>query len=138
MTDWLVGLLLLLGGALMLLAAVGVLRMPDVFTRMHAATKPAVLGIGLIATGVALHFGDVGVMTRAILVIGFFVLTAPVAAHMIGRAAYFVGVPLWERTTIDDLSGQYDPRTHRLGSHVTPSTGHRRKSEPGDATPNRD
>jgi len=73
---------------------------------------------------VALHFGELGVVTRALLAIAFFFLTAPVAAHMIGRAAYFVGVPLWEGTLRDELRGRYDPRTHELsGGPVRP--GHK-------------
>jgi multicomponent Na+:H+ antiporter subunit G len=46
----------------------------------------------------------------------FFLLTAPVAAHMIGRAAYFVGVPLWSGTITDELRGHYDMKTHRLSA----------------------
>ncbi len=63
MTEWIIAFMLISGGALMLLAAVGVLRMPDIFTRMHAATKPAVLGIGLIMASVAVHFGELGIAT---------------------------------------------------------------------------
>lgn len=137
MTEWITSILMLLGGALMLLAAVGVVRMPDLFMRMHAATKPAVLGIGLVLSSVALHFGELGIATRAVLITGFFLLTAPVAAHMIGRAAYFVGTPLWERTIQDDLSGRYDLRTHTLDSAVEQGVGtaRRRKTESIDITP---
>jgi multicomponent Na+:H+ antiporter subunit G len=53
---------------------------------------------------------------RAFLTIGFFFLTAPVAAHMIGRAAYLIGVPLWKGTIVDELSGHYDRRTNDLTS----------------------
>jgi monovalent cation:H+ antiporter-2, CPA2 family len=63
---------------------------------------------------VAVHFGELGVATRAVATVIFVFLTAPVAAHMIARASYFVGVPLWEGTIIDELRGHYDQRTHRL------------------------
>jgi multicomponent Na+:H+ antiporter subunit G len=94
--------LVFLGSAFMLLAGVGILRLPDVFIRMHAATKPATLGLALIMAAVAVHFEDVGVTTRAILVNAFFILTVPVGAHMIGRSAYLIGTPLWKGTVVDE------------------------------------
>jgi multicomponent Na+:H+ antiporter subunit G len=102
MTDLLAASLLVVGSALMLLAAVGIVRLPDLFTRMHAATKPATLGTGLLMIAVALHFGELGIATRALLVVPFFALTIPIGAHMIGRAAYLLGVPMWEGTIIDE------------------------------------
>ena len=106
--------LTLMGAAFGLLAAAGVIRMPDLFMRMQAATKASTLGIGCIMLAVAVHFGEVAMTTRALAAICFVFLTAPVAAHMIARASYFVGVPLWEGTIIDELRGHYDRRTHRL------------------------
>jgi len=129
---------LFVGALFMLLAAVGVLRMPDLFTRMQASTKAATLGVGCILLGVTLHFDTLAVTTRALAVIAFVFLTAPVAAHMIARAAYFVGVPLWEGTVIDELRGHYNRETHTLGSpsHLAgqPAAGHR-EPEP-DASDN--
>jgi multicomponent Na+:H+ antiporter subunit G len=61
---------------------------------------------------VAVYFGVFGVTTRALAAIAFFFLTAPVTAHLIGRASYFVGVSLWEGTVMDELQGKYDPLTH--------------------------
>ena len=106
--------LMIIGAAFALLAGAGVVRMPDLFTRMQAATKASTLGIGCMVLAVPIHFGELGITTRAIATIIFVFLTAPVAAHMIARAAYFVGVPLWERTIIDELHGHYDRRTHKL------------------------
>jgi multicomponent Na+:H+ antiporter subunit G len=108
--------LLGLGSALMLLAGVGVVRMPDLFTRMHVATKSATLGVGCIVLSVAIYFGDLAVFTRALLVILFFFLTAPVGAHLLGRAGYIVGTPLWEGTKWDELKGKYDLESHTLQS----------------------
>jgi monovalent cation/proton antiporter MnhG/PhaG subunit len=105
---------MMVGAAFAVLAGAGVVRMPDLFTRMQAATKASTLGIGCLVLAVPIHFGDLGITTRAIATIIFVFLTAPVAAHMIARAAYFVGVPLWERTIIDELHGHYDRRTHKL------------------------
>lgn len=118
MSALIVAVLMVLGGALMLLAAVGVARLPDVFMRMQAATKASALGAGLMVLAVAIFFGDLGTVMRAVLVIAFIFLTAPVSAHLIGRAAYFVGVPLWEGTVRDELRDHYDLRTHALKSET--------------------
>ena len=93
---------LLLGGILSIIAAAGVLRMPDLFLRMHAATKVGTVGVSSVAIGLMIHFGTITVTSRGLLVIAFFLLTAPVAAHMIARAAYRSGVSLWMLTRIDE------------------------------------
>lgn len=107
-------LLLLLGAVFMLLAAIGMVRMPDVLTRMHSSTKSGTLGVGLIMLGVALVFGDFAIRVRALAIVIFMFSTTPVSAHMIARAAYLSGVPLWEGTLSDELRGRYDPETHVL------------------------
>jgi multicomponent Na+:H+ antiporter subunit G len=112
--------LMLLGASFMLLAAIGLVRMPDLFTRMQPATKAATLGAFCMLSAVAVHFGDIGVSARAAAAIVFIILTAPVAAHMIGRAAYFVNVPLWEGTILDELRPRYDQMTHELDSDDDP------------------
>ncbi len=109
--------LMLVGAFFMLLAAVGVVRMPDLYTRMHASTKSVSLGVGCLMLGLAVHFNDLAIASRAVAVVGFIFATAPVASHMIARAAYFSGVPLWEGTVTDELRGRYDEATHILHSH---------------------
>ena len=104
MTEILAALLVVAGGFFALAAALGVLRLPDVLIRMHASTKAGTLGCGLILVAVAVHFGDTGIVARAVAAVVFLLLTAPVAAHMIGRAAYRTGVPLWQGTVIDELA----------------------------------
>jgi multicomponent Na+:H+ antiporter subunit G len=99
------GLLVLAGAFFAFVAALGVLRMPDIFIRMHASTKAGTLGCGLMLLAVAVRFGQLGVTSRALAAIAFLLFTAPVAAHMISRAAYRTGVPLWERSVIDELAG---------------------------------
>lgn len=103
MSDRVSAVLVVVGALFMLLAGVGVLRLPDVFMRLQAATKAATLGVGCMLLAVAIHFQDLAVATRAMLVTGFVFLTAPVGAHMIARAAYAVGAPLWEGTITDEL-----------------------------------
>ena len=103
MNSLITSFLLLSGGLFALAAAVGVLRLPDVLIRMHASTKAGTLGCGLILVALAVHSGETTVITRAIVAIVFLLLTAPIAAHMIGRAAYRTGAPLWKGTVIDEL-----------------------------------
>ena len=103
MNEWLTTILMLLGAAFVLLASIGILRMPDLFTRLQTAAKAPTLGCGLILIAMAIHFQTAEVVTMAVVTAAFIVLTAPVAAHMIARAAYFVGVPLWSGTVIDEL-----------------------------------
>jgi multicomponent Na+:H+ antiporter subunit G len=116
MSDLLASVAVVLGVTLALLSAVGIVRMPDVYTRLQVATKASSLGVGLIMLGVAVHFGDLGVTVRALLVVAFIFLTAPVSAHLIGRAAYIAGVPLARGTNPDELAGEYDRRSGRLAS----------------------
>jgi multicomponent Na+:H+ antiporter subunit G len=108
--------LALAGATLMLLAAVGIVRMPDLLTRMQASAKAASLGSGTALLAAAIHFAELSVVVRAILAIAFIFLTAPISAHMIARAAYIMGVSLWERTVVDELAGRYDRDEHRLES----------------------
>ena len=117
LTEWVPAFMVLLGASFMLLAAVGVLRLPDVWMRMHASTKSATFGIGCMAIGLAVsHLHEMGVVMRSIIIIGFVFQTAPVAAHMIGRAAYLMGVTPWKGTKRDEIKGRYDPDGHSLAS----------------------
>lgn len=94
------------------IAGIGLLRMPDLFLRMSTATKASTLGLGLILMGTAVYYWELGITSRAIATSIFVLLTAPVSAHMIGRAAYSDGVPLWSETHQDDLKAYYE--THHL------------------------
>lgn len=129
-TAWLTAGLMGIGGLFMLLAAVGVLRLPDLFTRMQASTKSSTLGAACLLLAVMVHFGTLRVTAQAVLVIVFFFLTTPVAAHMIARAAYFSGVPLWKNTVMNDLEGRYDTRTYTLTSPPTAPPGSPENPQP--------
>ena len=102
MTDMVSSTLLMAGATLGLLAAVGVLRMPDVFTRMQASTKASTLGLGCLLAALALQRPDASVLIRAGSIAAFMMLTAAVAAHVIARAAALTGAPLWKGTLIDE------------------------------------
>lgn len=116
--------LFIIGGTIfILISAIGVVRMPDLYLRMSSSTKSSTLGVGLMMIGAAIHFiHDLGVAGRAIAIVFFLLLTAPVAAHLMGRAAYYTGVPLWDKTRYDQLKGQYKPQTNTLESYTDGST----------------
>lgn len=102
MTDIATAVLWLGGSAFALLAAVGVLRMPDVFTRMQASTKASTLGLGCLLIGAALQMGDFASFFRIACIGAFVLLTTPVSGLVIARASYFARVPLWKGTVLDE------------------------------------
>lgn len=118
MIDILLGFLCTLGAFAILAAAVGIVRMPDFFLRMSVTVKAATLGSGLLLLAAAILFPQTAVATKAVAIILFLIMTAPVSAHMISRAAYLSGVELWKGTVRDDLEGMYDEETHVLSSGV--------------------
>ncbi|BCA95791.1 Na+/H+ antiporter subunit G [Legionella antarctica] len=99
---------MLFGSLFILIAAIGIVRMPDLLMRMHAATKAGTLGTGLILIGVIFHFQKWNVTIEALLTILFIFLTAPIASHLLARAAYFRGIKLAQITITDELKGNYD------------------------------
>ncbi|MCB0192937.1 MAG: monovalent cation/H(+) antiporter subunit G [Anaerolineae bacterium] len=114
MRDLIAIIFIIIGAAFMLISAIGVIRLPDLYLRMSASTKSSTLGVIFVLLAAALFFDELSVISRAIAAIAFLLLTAPVAAHRMGRAAYFNGVPLWEGTRYNDLRGKYDQKTHLL------------------------
>ena len=93
-TELLVAFLLLLGAFLTLVAALGLFRLPDLYTRMHAASKAGAAGSGLLLLAVALQSDEAMVWIKCLTAIAFFLLTAPVAAHLLAKAAAREGQPL--------------------------------------------
>jgi len=110
--EFIAGLLILSGASLALLAAVGLLRLPDVFTRMQASTKAPTLGLGCLLTALLLLDPTAEALIRAVTIEAFVMLTTPVAAHVIARAAARTGAPLWVGTLVDERpveAGHIDP-----------------------------
>lgn len=101
--QYLAALLMVTGAVFSLLSAIGVLRLPDLYTRMHAASKAGAVGAGLVLLSLALASGDGPVILRAILGILFLLLTTPVSAHLLARAAYRAGHQPASITIINDL-----------------------------------
>jgi len=110
------GVLLIIGAAFNLIAAIGLIRFPDVFTRMHAASKAGTLGSGLMLVAIAFHASDISVGSKAIAAVVFFLLTAPISAHLLARAAYVAGIEPWEGTVLDQLKGHYTDEEGHLSA----------------------
>lgn len=107
--DWIVAAMLVAGGFFLFVAGLGILRLPDVLIRMHASTKAGTLGAGLVFIAVAVQFGDSVSISLSVLTIVFLLVTAPVGAHAIARAAYRMNIPLSEHTHLDEWAGQAAP-----------------------------
>lgn len=109
----LVGAIFLFFGAVLSLgAAVGLLRFPDVVTRMHAGAKPQTLGLLFLVVGATVSIREVPAITMAVLIIAFQFLTIPVSTHMVARTAYRTGLVAKDSLVIDELTDQVQ-QTHR-------------------------
>lgn len=104
MIDVLAGTLMTIGALLALIAGIGLQRFPDVFARMHAATKPATLGLALVLIGAALRMPDTGAVAKLLLVVILQFITAPLGSHLVGRATYRAGTELSDATAVDELA----------------------------------
>ena len=117
MSDILVMVISTIGALFILVAAVGLVRMPDFYLRLSVTVKAATMGAGFILLAVAIYFTEFSTTTKALSVIFFLFVTAPVSGHMICRAAYISGNKLWKNSIIDDLEGMYNPETQDLASN---------------------
>lgn len=116
MINILVAVLCTIGAIFILIASIGIVRMPDFYLRLSVTVKAATLGNGFMLTCCAIVFPQVSVTTKALAIVFFLILTAPVAAHLIARAAYLIGTPKWKGTVLDEMEGMYDEETHVLHS----------------------
>lgn len=121
MFDALIAALLTAGTLFAVIAAVGIVRMPDFYMRISATTKASTLGVTFILGATALYFKDTAVSGKIIAIIAFIILTTPVAAHMIGRAAHRSGVPLWKGSIRDDLSAAQKESSGASSRHTPDS-----------------
>lgn len=110
-SDWAAAVCLLLGAGMSFVAGIGLLRLPDTLTRMHAATKPQVLGLLLVLLGLGLRLRSWVDLGTLVLIGAFQLITVPVAAHIVGRAAYRTGQVDSGRLVVDEL----DERLTRPG-----------------------
>lgn len=116
MNDILIILLSSIGTLFILVAAIGLLRMPDFYLRQSVTVKAATMGAGFILVAVALYFYEFSTTTKALAIIFFLFVTAPVSGHMVCRAAYLSGTKLWEQSVLDDMEGKFDIKNEILKS----------------------
>jgi len=101
--DYLAAVLILVGAAFTLTASIGLLRLPDLYTRMHAASKAGTLGSCVVLLALAVHSDDAAIALRAIAGVFFFFLTVPISSHLLAKAAHASGHRLWRESVRDDL-----------------------------------
>jgi len=114
---------LLCGAGFMFVAALGVVRFPDLYTRMHAVSKSGSLALGCILLAVAIQHPTPTVIGKCFLVLLFIFLTTPIAAHMIGRAAFLLKVPFWRGTVSNELKDRYSDDRTNLSSGLPSISG---------------
>ena len=106
-------IVLLLGAVFTLIAAIGVLRLPDLLTRMHAASKAGAVGGGLVLLAVALLCFDAAIALRAVVGVVFLLLTTPLAAHLLARASYRITDQSRVNMVVDELKSKSSPSSLR-------------------------
>lgn len=99
----LAAVLILVGSAFCALGAIGIVRFPDVYTRLHAAAKTGPLGAGLILLGAGIGAGDLFAAIRCVLGLAFLILVSPISAHLVARAALRAGQRPANITSIEEL-----------------------------------
>jgi multicomponent Na+:H+ antiporter subunit G len=102
MIEIISAIVIILGVLFVVIGAVGLLRLPDFYIRISAITKAATVGVACIMIGVALNYNEISIAIKAFAVVLFLLITSPIAAHIIGRAAYDEGVPLWKKTEVNE------------------------------------
>lgn len=101
MSEWIAAALVASGGVFCLIAGIGIVRLPDIYMRMHAATKAGTLGLALVCVAVMVEADHWQNVVEALFVFLFMIMTAPVGAHLIGRAAFRTRSPMAPGTRID-------------------------------------
>lgn len=114
--DLVAAVCFLIGALLAMIAAIGVLKLPDLLSRMHAATKPQVLGLVFVLVGLGFRLRDPSVIGMLVLIGLFQLLTTPVANHMVGRASLRAGQVRTERLVVNDLDGVLPDREEPRGA----------------------
>ena len=103
MNDILIMTFSTLGAIFILIASIGVFKMPDFYSRLSVTIKAATLGIGCILVAAVLYFSDFSVTTKAIAIMFFLLITSPVAGFLISKVAYMTGTKLWKNSHTDEL-----------------------------------
>ncbi len=101
MPEVIASVFFIMGAAFLLLAGAALIRMPDIYTRISAASKAVTAGAGACFIAGAVFFLDYSIAMRAVAGLAFFLLTSPVAAHVVARAAVYVGIPFARGTNVE-------------------------------------
>jgi multicomponent Na+:H+ antiporter subunit G len=102
--NYISGILLIIGAAFALVATLGIVRLPDIYSRMHAASKAGTVGSGAMLIALAIFADEPATTLRALAAVAFVMLTAPVSAHLLAKSAYSAGYRLWDKSVIDDMA----------------------------------
>ncbi|KTR05835.1 cation:proton antiporter [Aureimonas ureilytica] len=127
----LAGIFVVMGAMFALVASIGILRLPDFYTRIHAASKAGTVGSVLALVALAIVSVQTAEVLRAIAAIVFFFLTAPISAHLLGKAAYSAGYRMWSGSVLDEMEEDLaSPPT----AHARDQEGATWTDEPGGGT----
>jgi multicomponent Na+:H+ antiporter subunit G len=99
---------ILAGVIFIVISSVGLLRLPDFYIRISVVTKAITLGITLILLGIGIYFNNLLIGSKILLIISFMMITAPISAHIIARAATKNKVPFWKKTLLKDFQPYLD------------------------------
>jgi multicomponent Na+:H+ antiporter subunit G len=102
--NYIAGILVIVGAAFALVATIGIVRLPDIYSRMHAASKAGTVGSGAMLIALAVFADDPATTLRAVAAVAFLLLTAPVSAHLLAKSAYSAGYRLWDKSVVDDMA----------------------------------
>ncbi|MEX0955412.1 MAG: monovalent cation/H(+) antiporter subunit G [Rhizobiaceae bacterium] len=104
--NYIAGILMIAGAAFALVATIGIVRLPDIYSRMHAASKAGTVGSGATLIALAVFTDDPATTLRAVAAVAFLMLTAPVSAHLLAKSAYSAGYRLSDKSVIDDMADE--------------------------------
>ena len=110
--DWFAALFLGAGLVFMVVGAIGVVRLPDAYNRLHAASKCVTLGLTGMLLAACYHLGTAPVVSKALATIAFTFVATPIGTHMLAKAAHHGHLKMWERTLSDELAEDKADPTH--------------------------
>ncbi len=116
-------ILIIIGLLFNLLGCIGIIRLPDVYNRLQAATKCVTLGTCCLLLSLVAKYGLIDFGIKALLAIPFLFFTSTIAAHALIRGAYIYGIPLWEKTVTDEYSKDRENSEPANGQDKEPSAG---------------
>ncbi len=138
MLMWFSAFFVLIGSIITFIAGLGVLRLPDFFMRMHAATKAGVVGPSLLLVGAGFHEPSLATWIKIALAVLFLFMTTPIAAHVLGKAGFLGGVHLWQGTSRNDLKKVLSPSAFLETESARPDEKRKADMMPGSPATRQD